>query len=235
MDERADRFFAWVWRINGLLLLALGLVAVVGAAALVFNIGLFWSRDRPEQHLAQVAGADLRAQDLRLGNFRAIAGTPFLYARLGPPSEYIGSGSSGGLGAARNLLFFDTGTKEAHWLLPDNDRAIESFSFLMDPPNVSCAYDDGEACKRDQRAIALLLELQEAEVAKGSLRTVALASPQGRDLTTIAKSAGGLLGYHQPSANSALVFYVSAGSARVIDVDPIARKVRSDVLLSATE
>ena len=124
MNERSDRFFAWVWRINGLLLLALGLVAVVGAVALIFNIALFWSRDRPEQRLTQVAGANLTAQDLRLGDFRRIAGTQFLYARLAPPSEYIGSGSSGGLGTAHNLLFFDTVTKKAHWLLPDNDQTL---------------------------------------------------------------------------------------------------------------
>jgi hypothetical protein len=54
MSERSERFFAWLWRINGVLLLVLGLVAVVGAGALFFNIGLFWSRDRPEQRLTRL-------------------------------------------------------------------------------------------------------------------------------------------------------------------------------------
>jgi len=237
MNERSNRFFMWVWRINGLLLLALGLLAVMGATALVFNIGLFWSRDRPEQHLAQVAGANLTAKGFRLGEFRRIAGTQFLYAQLAPPSEYIGSGSSGGLGTARNLLFFDTVTKKAHWFLPDNDQTIRSFSFLMDPPNVNCWNDDGEPCKRDQKAIALLVETEapQTTAATGGSRTVALASQDGRDLTPIARSIGGLLGYHQPSADSVLVFYVSAGSARVLDAETATRKVRSDALLSSNE
>jgi len=237
MDERSNRFFVWVWRINGLLLLALGALAVVGATALVFNIGLFWSRDRPEQQLAQVAGANLTAKGFRLGDFRRIAGTQFLYAQLAPPSEYIGSGSSGGLGTARNLLFFDTVTKTAHWLLPDNDQVIRSFSFLMDPPSVNCWSADGEPCKRDQKTVALLVEMEGAQAAAttdGS-RTIALASPDGRYLTPIARSIGGLLGYHQPSADSVLVFYVSAGSARVLDAETGTRKVRSDALLAANE
>jgi hypothetical protein len=36
-------------------------------------------------------------------------------------------------------------------------------------------------------------------------------------------------------ADSVLVFYVSAGSARVADVEIAARKVRSDTLLSAND
>jgi hypothetical protein len=64
---------------------------------------------------------------------------------------------------------------------------------------------------------------------------VALASRDGRDLTPIARSIGGLLGYYQPSADSVLVFYVSAGSARVLDVETTTRKVRADSVLAAKE
>jgi len=142
MNERPERFFTWVWRVNGLLLLVIGLVGVVGAVALVFNTALFWSRDRPAQRLTEVAGANLSEQNLPLGMFRSIAGSPFLYARLAPPSEYVGSGSSGGLGAAHNLLFFDTGTKKAHWLLPDNERIIRSYAFLLVPTS-----ENGWSCR----------------------------------------------------------------------------------------
>jgi hypothetical protein len=235
--DRSDRFFTWVWRVNGLVLLALGVVGLAGTIALIFNVGLFWSRDRPEQQLTQVAGADLGAKDLRLADFRPIAGTQFLYAALAPPSEYIGSGSSGGFGLAHNLLFFDMNSKKTHWLLPDNDQVIQSFSFFMDPPAASYTFD-GEARKRDQVAIAILLELQrprETTDATGESRSLAIASAEGRALTSIAQSIGGLLGYHQSSTESAFVFYVSDGAARVLDVNPTTRKVRSDGLLSAQQ
>jgi len=237
MANRSDRFFTWIWRLNGLLLLVLGLIGIAGALALILNIGLFWSRERPQQQLTQVAGSDLKAKNLRLADFRPIAGTGFLYAPLAPPSEYIGSGSSGGLGRAHNLLFFDVAAKHAHWLLPDNDHIIPSFSFLMNPPGPRYA-DDGEARRRDQVAIALLVELQAPEDSAGksdrALR-LAIASADGRNLTPIAQSMGGLLGYHQPTADSVLVFYASEGIARVLDVDLHSYKVRSDSALSAHE
>jgi hypothetical protein len=134
-------------------------------------------------------------------------------------------------------LFFDVVTKQAHWLLPDNSHTIHSFSLLMDPPSVNCWRDDGEPCKRDQKAIALLVESGETQgaAADGRSRTVALASPDGRDLTPIARSIGGLLGYHQPDAESVLVFYVATGAARVLDVETVTRKVRSDTVLSVNE
>ena len=233
MSERADRVFIWIWRINGVLLFALAVLGVVGAAALVFNTALFWSRERPEQQLTNVAGADLGAKDLRLGDFRAVAGTQFLYAPLASPSKYIASGSSRGLGSARNLLFFDIKTKKAHWLFPDNRQTIDSFSFLMDPPGTRYMYDDGEAQKRDQVTVGILLELQRNDPATvdGPSRSLALASPDGRAVTSIAQSTEGLLGYHQPSKESVLIFYVSCGGARVLDADVATGKVHSDVLL----
>jgi hypothetical protein len=236
--SQSDRFFAWVWRVNALLLLGLGMAGFVGAVVLIFNIGISLSRERPDRQLTQVAGADLTARDLRLADFRTIAGTSFLYAPLAPPSEYIGSSSSGGLGFAHNLLFFDTSTKKAHWLLPDNDHTIQSFSFLMDPPGVRYAYDDGESHRPKQVAIAILVEIQDSpgtpSANRGS-RRLAIASPDGRGLTPIAESIDGLLGYHQPSNESVLIFYVSGGAVRVLEVDPIARKLRSDGLVSTQE
>ena len=71
-----DRFF--VWRVNSLLVL--GLVVVVGATVAPFNSALFWRPERPPQQLANVAGADLGAKNLRLGHFRPISGTQLLYA-----------------------------------------------------------------------------------------------------------------------------------------------------------
>lgn len=238
VDDRSERFFAWVWRLNGLLILALALIGTVGALAIAFNVSVFATREHPEDQLSEVAGTDLSAQDLRIGDFRSIAGSQFLYAPLASPSDYIGSGSSGGLGQAHNLLFFDTATKTAHWLLPNNDQIIPSYSFLMDPPGRRYAYVDGEADDRKQVAVALLVELQEKrneEQSDAGSRSLAIASPEGRGLTPIAPSIQGLLGHHHARKDSLFVFYVSSGTARVLDVDPVTRTLRSDTPLATQQ
>ena len=98
MTGASERFFVWVWRLNGLALLGLAVAGLVSGLGLAINIALFASHERPDDKLTEVAGVNLRSQDLRLANFQEIAGTSFLFARLAGPSEYIGSGSSGGLG-----------------------------------------------------------------------------------------------------------------------------------------
>ncbi len=238
VSDRKDTFFATVWRLNGLLVLALAGAGIIAVVAVAMNLAIFSSRERPHEQLTNIAGADIAAQDLRLGGFRAIAGTQLLYAPLASPSRYVGSGSSGGLGAARNLLFFDTTTKKAHWLLAGNDQTIHSYYFLLDPPSTRYGFDEGEAEKREQKAIGILVELRDAgegTTDEAPSRAIAIASPQGRDLTRIVDATEGMLGYHQPAANSVLVFYVSGGTARVLDLDPIAREVRFDGLLSTEQ
>lgn len=108
----------------------------------------------------------------------------------------------------------------------------------MDPPGVRYGYEDGEAYERKQVAIALLVEILEQRPgapAEADSRSLVIASPDGRASTTIAQSIQGLLGYHQVGKDSLLVFYVSSGAARVLDVDPVARAVRSDTPLTAQE
>jgi hypothetical protein len=54
-------------------------------------------------------------------------------------------------------------------------------------------------------------------------------------MAPIAQSIQGVLGYHHARADALFVFYVSEGAARVLDVDPLARTVRSDTALGARE
>jgi hypothetical protein len=182
-----------------------------------------------------VAGADLAAEGLRLADFRAIAGTGFLYARLAKPFDSIASGGyRDELGAARNLLFLETATQQAHWLLPNNAQTLTSFSFLMDPPRDGSESDPGEP-DGGRRALAILLELAPARHdgdPPDARRTLAVASPDGRQLATLVEASEGLLGWHQAARDSALVFYVSGGAAQVLELDPTTRTKRSDRVLS---
>lgn len=185
-----------------------------------------------------MAGADLRARDdLRLMDFHPVAGTSFLCAQLASPSDSIRSGSRGGWGNARNLLFFDITSRSAHWLFPDNDQILASFSFLRDPSGNRYGLDDGLPAGEKQVTIALLLEIQEDPEAgaDASIRRIAMASPDGRALTPIAASTQGLMGYHHVRSDAVFVFYASEGTAKVSEVDPITRTVRSDGALTAKE
>jgi hypothetical protein len=231
--DRWEAFFTWVWRINGLVVLAVGLLALVATGAIVLE-GI-WSSARRERHgPVRVAGSELDGEELRLSGFEPIAGSRSLYATLLAPDEYASSpiGSSGGLRAARNVLFFDTDTRTARWLFADHDQEIADLSFLKDPPGR--AWDGGAASQEGQRALALLLEVGPVhpERDRPPARAIAVAAPDGRGLRTIVPASEGLIGHHQTAPDTAFVFYTAEGAVRVLELDPLAREVRSDATLS---
>lgn len=234
MANRAEAFFRWVWRANGLIVLALGCIALFAASAMIFNIGLFSARNATEKDVTKVAGADLGAENLRLGSFNRVRGTGFLYATLASPSDYIGSGSSDGLGQPRNLLFFDTATRGAHWLLPNNMQQISEYSFIGDSPEPDCDYR--RSCEDASSVQAVLLEIDplphEMPLTK---RYVAIGSADGRNLATIAYGIDRLLGHYLKSRDSLIVFYSAEGALKVLEVDPVSHTVKSDAQLSAHE
>lgn len=127
MSDRSNKFFTWIWRINGLIVFALGVIGLLLALAATLDVARFRFRERPQDQITRVADRDLVASNLRLGSFEGVPGTKHLYAELFAPSEYVSSkGSGSGRGAVHNLLFFDTAAKKAHWLLSDNDHTIRS-------------------------------------------------------------------------------------------------------------
>ncbi len=241
MESRTDQLFKWIWRANGLALLVLSLAGVVALALLVANVGLFAARERPEENVTEVAGTRIESAALRFGDFDEIVGTAWLYAPLGTESDYIGSGSSGGVANTRNLLFFDTTTHRTHWLLKGNHEFIRTSSFLTTTPGCTHPGDDSEKCEASRVAIALLLQIEsEPAAAKKTTgldgsRRIAIAAADGTDVRELVTGVDGLRGVHSIDGTRTLVFYAKAGAVRVLDIDPQTRTLRSDEKLSAQD
>lgn len=233
MTSKSERFFTWVWRINGLIVLTVASLGLFAFGAFAFNVGVFANRDRPETQLTDVAGADLVAEDLKLGSFKPLRGTDFIFAQLALPSKYVGSGSSGAVGTARNLLFFDTKSKTANWLFPNTDHDILTQWFVHDRPFRGTT----QVGMVDPTVIGLLLELAEHidDARIDQTRKLVFASADGKKVTPISESVDGLLGQRHVDANTLLIFYVRDGSVNVLDLDPAKVVVRSDSKLSVEQ
>lgn len=238
MGSRSDNFFNWVWKINGLLVLSVSLAALGAILTLTFSDKLFGHGDRPEQKITQVAGSDIRKDDLQLGDFIEVKGTTLLYASLRAKSDRIASGSSYGQGDARNLLFFDTKSKKVRWLLNGNEQIIPSVSFITDPESEDYEYSTGGLSGKSITTQSILLEIAPLGTdgsTIGGRRRLALASPNGESLLTVAEGIDGLLGKHKTSEQSLLAFYSIRGEVRVVEIDLEARTVTSDSALSTTD
>ncbi|GAB6041211.1 hypothetical protein [Endothiovibrio diazotrophicus] len=236
MNDRMNGFFVWVWRINGLLFLAIGLAGLVGIAALMVNVGIFASRESPTDGIAEVAGTRIEDSDLNFGPFRQVKGIDVFYAELGTASKYIGSGSSSTVANVRNMLFFDTKSRTSHWLLDDNATQIHRSWFLTDPPDCFHADEHRESCEAQRKAVALLLETGPPRSEKRpspASHEVLIATPDGRQLAPLLKDVDAVLGTETVSGGSTFVFYSRSGSVRVAQLEPTTRKLVTDEALQA--
>lgn len=239
MTSRTTSIFRWIWRINGVLLLGSCLAGIV--ALLSLTRGMFVGvEDAPSGAITNVAGTDLSAESLTLRPFDPIVGTSLMVAPLdGRKEPSIGSSAAYGFGGgaqARNLLFFDITTRKAHWLLKGNDQQIGQVTYITDPPLEGCGYAGGPSCTVAVTTQAILLQIgpRAPGGAVANFR-IAIASPDGRQVETIATDADGLLGSRKASPTTLLVFYSTKGVARVAEVDVVARRVLSDAVLAARD
>jgi hypothetical protein len=226
-----DGFFRWVWRINGLLLLALVLYGAVNIIGLFvsFNhygqapngVATIGRLDQPNQHQAA----------LKLGSFEALPGTSVLYARLGSDGAPVGGLSSSYTPTdVHNLLFFDATSRQAHWLFDDNAQTITAMSVISEPTPAQA-----QGAKPDCQALGLLFLSRPAQANNQGDASwdIRLASVDGRQLKALASGVDTLLGYRLTDNHTLLVFYAKQGAAHVLDVDPATREVRSDKALAA--
>lgn len=225
-----DGFFSWVWRITGLLLLLLvvyGVVNILGAFRSIRGHGqapdgeaTIGRLDRPDRHQAA----------LKLSSFEALPGTSVLYAQLGSEGPSVGSLSSSYTPTdLRNLLFFDTASRQARWLFDDNAQSMAAVSVISRPiPSQTSSEVASQAM-----GMLFVSRPAGAENKGGATWDIQLASVDGHRLNTLAKGVDTLLDHQLTNDGTLLVFYARHGVVHVLDVDPAAQELRSDQTLPA--
>jgi hypothetical protein len=226
-----DGFFRWVWRINGLLLLALVLYGAINI------IGIFVSaRDHERAPVGTATIGRLDQPDrhqavLRLGSFEKLSGTSVLYAQLGSEGASTGVLSSSFTPTdIHNLLFFDSMSRQAHWLFDGNTQTITALSVIS-----MAAAAQAQDAKPDCQAMGLLFLSHpvQADNQGNAPWDIGFASVDGRQFKTLATGVDTLLGHRLTDGHTLLVFYAKQGTAHVLDIDPATREIRSDKPLAA--
>lgn len=231
MTTKTEKFFTWVWRLNGLLLLAIILVGLLGFFLLVSDATRPAWEDK-EQTVKEVAGANLVADDLKLEGFFPIHGTDYIVSNLVSPKGSTGIGSSSYQTDTRNLLFFDAKSKDAHWLFENNDQYIERHWTITDKPEDRY----GSGPREDVAVVAMLMTISDApfDDTDDARRQMILVSTNGKRTTSISEPISELVGQHYVEPTSFLIFYARQGTLYVLDLDPTTFAVRSDSVLEVT-
>lgn len=145
---KSARLFRVVWRINAVLLLAAGVLAL-GGVLVGLVASLSWDRRRDAQPPLAVAEEGER---LFLGAAQVVAGTPFVLLPLESRRPGKGFASGGDEHATRNLLFHDVRGGESRWLRPDHRSRILDWDQLAAGGRVRERWDAGGAPAAEQPA-----------------------------------------------------------------------------------
>lgn len=220
-----ESLFRWIWRINGLMLLALialGIYIAYGASH-VQDDARAQASVAMEGNVTPSRKSGKQDTDLRLGLMLSLSGTPMLYAPLKAPNDPTSLSFDGTIPArTHNVLFFNIATQREHWLFKDNHQVI-SRPEVLQRDDLARAHDRPPT----RQAIGMIFGVH-PDNDRSRLWNIDLASVDGLHLTTLARDVDGMMGFHfTPDAQSLLVFYTARGKAWVLDVDLESQKVVS--------
>jgi len=133
-----EKFFRWVWRLNGLLVLLASILVIGFVVGQVINS---LTRDTNEPEPINIAADPEGLEKWELGNSQDIRGTDYTLIQLVSENtnveskeatlNYFGSGEYR-RNKAKNVLFVNHVTGEAAWLFADVNQLIASVGVLPD-------------------------------------------------------------------------------------------------------
>jgi hypothetical protein len=131
---KAQRFFRYLWRVNAVLI-AVAAAGVAVAVVLVTVELIQGNVRRREAAAASVIPGKPANKELSLSGLFPIEGTSIFRATLSTErhGNHLGSLSSGDASELRNMLFVDTATGTATWLLPNDKELITNHEDVSEP------------------------------------------------------------------------------------------------------
>jgi CRISPR/Cas system CMR-associated protein Cmr1 (group 7 of RAMP superfamily) len=205
MDE--NKFFKFVWRFNGLVLLVAGILAIGVICFAGYGIFQETTRERQVRNIVNVADKTDLDEKWRLGYLKDVDGTPYLMIPLHSDQSYAQSYYSKSSYSTRNYLFINSDTNQKHWLLDTNDYLIMNDEML--------SVEKNNAKNRKVRAILYHMVKKDTNgdgrLTHDDLSVVALSKPDGTEFREIFSDLDVFIGHRVIDKNSALLIYQKNG------------------------
>jgi hypothetical protein len=226
------KFFFLLWRVNAVVIFILGLLGSVALAVVVVLLYHEATRERQVTDVLNVTDERVADSKTKLGEFKAIAGSPVLRAELHVEQEYeTGSRFSSGSkesSSTQNYLFFDPGSDSSYWLLPGFKGIIHSTTELPES-------DYGDTSKPMKAVFYELIERdsnEDGQLTPKDTKEIAISDPAGTRLIRALKGIESFNSVHLlPDERAAIVLYGASGQARAARIELATGKVVNDVAL----
>lgn len=203
-----NSFFRFVWRINGLVIMVGGLMAIVVLAFSGYKIAKDITRERGVRNIVNVKEEKNVQEKWQLGNLSKVQGSPYVMISLNSDQSYAQSYYSKALSSVRNYLFINSSSNEKHWLLETNQYLITNATFLL---------SEKEDCSKPKNVIAILYKIvkddtnNDGRLTGDDLQTIGLSLPTGQGYKEVINGIDQFIGYSLVDEGSVLVVFQRNG------------------------
>ena len=208
------KFFTRIWRINAIIILLAGLLAV--GLLSVAGVSLVVSLTRPDRvdDVAITALGETKETSAELGSFETIPGSTVLRAPLTVRNSGA-LGSSYESGTTRNYLYFDPSTRSTHWLCPSMDGVVLSSTAL--------SADDYGAPKTNALVAVHVVVNKDSNnderLTESDSKQIAVSTPDGKGYRVLVAQADRLNKATLLSPTRLLILYSTGSKLAAVEVD----------------
>ncbi|GEM_PF-940665 len=225
------RVFTHIWRINAVIILLGGALAIVLLVAMLMLLAKEYLRTRYVSDVATTQLNEVKKTAMQLGDFEGFAGTPVLRAPLRRSQtyalDYALSSVSKEAHSDINYLFFNPQSREAHWLRPNHTAII-----LRDEHFFGFGNEDEDPEAKEKREVRLFLYQIVERDSNGDQRltsedekTIAISAPSGQGYRVVAEAVAELYNSRFIAENRFLLLYAAPNVSNTlfaVEFDPFA-------------
>ncbi len=213
----ARKLFVHIWRINGLIILLIGLFGLITVGSLGFMLIKDMMRSPQVDSVANAALGDEGESRAELGTFATITGSNAIRAPLNIQHYFKSGSSSRDGGGTRNYLYFSPATRTSHWLLPSMDSVILSSNPLPQ-------HDYREASSPALLYIHVVVSRDsnnDRQLNSNDLKDIAISTPDGKAYRVLVSAADRLADARLIDPQRLLVLYSRGSRLIAAEVDPM--------------
>ncbi len=202
-DMENSQFFKQVWRINGVIIMVAGLLAIGVLMFAAYQIFKETIRERGVTGIVNIEASAEVKEKWQLGYLSSIQGTPFVMIPLSSDQQYSQSYYDKSASSIRNYLFINKQESNQHWLLKSNEHLIMNADVLSESTNSG----------QEAAALAILFTVitsdtnNDDRLTAKDLKTVAISQPSGQAYREVLQGIDRVVGYSLTGKESLLVVY----------------------------
>lgn len=235
---KSRRIFHYIWRINAVIILLVGLLATISLSASAVYVILQATRTREVDSVINIANNEQVKTKTEIGTFTPIAGSEILQAPLYLIQDYDYRAGSKESSSIQNYMFFDPNQKRSYWLRPKSEGLFLSTIALVQNSNpiVNDLILNTSNDEKPVPVVAFLYVLVDKDtnndkrINDRDQKQIAISNAAGTSFKVLVDQVDRFNGYSTIKNNRLSVLYTSSNKLKVAEID-----LRSQEIVSNSE